>query len=169
MNRDGYLSVSHQTIENIILSTETPNEIPLDSSGKYTFDVLWSKAQGGWNCFYFCITDAISKKVVYDDLYDKKTAENLDKFFKEISSYLPEEKYITVDLKPKYKKLLEKHGFKRQLSLKHAPSAINNRLKSIINKFKKKGGKITKIDKKNHQRRKTKNHKNDTKQQFKRN
>ena len=76
---------------------ENSNPIPSDSSGKYTFDVLWCKARGGWNSYYFCITDAICKKVIYDDIFSVESAENLDKFFKEISPHLPEEKYITVD------------------------------------------------------------------------
>jgi hypothetical protein len=148
LNRKDNLSVSHQTIQNIIFSMENPNPIPLNSSGRYTFDVLWCKAEGEWKSFYFCITDAITKKVVYDDMYSAETAINLDKFFKEISPYLPEEKYITVDLEKKYKKPLQKYGFKRQLCLKHAPKAIKNNLNNIIASYKKKRGKITAKDKK---------------------
>ena len=88
-NRNDDISVSHQTVQNIIFSMENPNPIPLNSSGKYTFDVLWCKAEGDWKSFYFCITDAITKKVVYDEMYSAETAANLDNFFKEISPYLP--------------------------------------------------------------------------------
>ena len=127
---------------------ENPNYIPLDSSGKYTFDVLWCKAEGKWKSFYFCITDAITKKVVYDEMFSAETANNLDKFFKEISPYLPEDKYITVDLEKKYKKPLKKYGFKRQLCLKHAPKAINTNLNKLMTTYKKNGGKISLKDKK---------------------
>ena len=146
INRNDIVSVSPQTIENIILSTENPNEIPLDSSGRYTFDVLWCKAEGDWKSFYFCINDAITKKVVYDDIYPAETAANLNKFFKEISPYLPKEKYITVDLDSKYKKSLKKYGFKRQLCLKHTPNAIKTNVNNNITSYKKKGGKISSKD-----------------------
>ena len=148
LNSKDTVRVSHQTIENIILSTKNPNEIPLDSSGRYTFDVLWCKAYGKWKSFYFCINDAITKKVVYDAIFPAETAANLDKFFKEVSQYLPEEKYVTVDLESKYKKPLEKYGFKRQLCLKHAPKAIKTNLNNIITAYKKKGGKVNSVDKK---------------------
>jgi hypothetical protein len=147
LNRKNILSVSHQTIQNIIISVKNPNGIPLNSSGKYTFDVLWSKAEGDWKAFYFCINDAMTKEVVYDGIYSAETAKNLDEFFKEISPYLPEEKYITVDLEPKYKKPTQKYGFKRQLCLKHAPKAIQTRLNSIMTSYKKNGGKISSKDK----------------------
>jgi transposase-like protein len=148
LNRNDILSVSHQTIQNIIFLTENPNEIPLNSSGKYTFDVLWCKAHGKWKSFYFCINDAITKEVIYDEIYTAETTVNLDKFFKAISKYLPEEKYITVDLEPKYKKILKKYGFKRQLCLKHAPKAIKNNLNNIKKDYKKKGEKISRADEK---------------------
>jgi hypothetical protein len=147
LNRNGNLNISHQLVQNIIFSTENPNEIPLNSSGRYTFDVLWCRADGGWNSFYFSINDVISKNVVFDKVYSAETAENLDEFFKAIHDKLPEEKYITVDLDKKYKKPLEKYGFKRQLCLKHAPKAINTNLKNIIVSYKKKGGKISEKDK----------------------
>jgi hypothetical protein len=72
----------------------------------------------------------------------------IDKFFKEISPYLPKERYITVDLDKKYKRVLKNHGFTRQLCLKHAPNAIKTNLDNIMTSYKKNGGKITIIDKK---------------------
>ena len=71
---------------------ENPNPIPDYSSEKYTFDVLWCKAEGKWESFYFCVMDAITKKVVYDDMYSEETSVNLNKFFKEITPHLPEKK-----------------------------------------------------------------------------
>jgi len=40
----------------------------------------------------FLINDAITKEVVYDEMYTAETTANLDKFFKVISKYLPDEK-----------------------------------------------------------------------------
>lgn len=127
---------------------KNPNKILSYLSGRFSFDVLWCKAHGKWESFYFCITDVITKKVVYDDMFDVESADNLDKFFKEISQYLPEEKHITVDLDKKYKASLKKYGFKRQLCLKHAPKAIKTNLNNIMKSYKKKGRKINKKDKK---------------------
>ncbi|KZX16572.1 hypothetical protein MBCUT_07260 [Methanobrevibacter cuticularis] len=81
-------------------------------------------------------------------MYSKETAANLDEYFKTIAPYLPEEKYIAVDLNLKYKESLEKYGFKRQLCLKHAPKTINTNIKNIIASYKKKGGKINRKDRK---------------------
>jgi len=148
LNKMGDLGVSHQTIQNIIFSMENPNKIPSYLSGRFSFDVLWCKAHGKWESFYFCIIDVITKKVVYEAMYDAETSENLNEFFKEISQYLPEERYITVDLDKKYKAPLKKYGFKRQLCLKHAPKAIKTNLNNIIKSYKKNGGKISKKDKK---------------------
>ena len=78
----------------------------------------------------------------------QKHTTNLDKFFKAISKHLPEEKYITVDLDTKYKEILKKYGFQRQLCLKHAPKAIKNNLNNIKSSYKKKGGKINIADEK---------------------
>ncbi|KZX15424.1 hypothetical protein MBFIL_06430 [Methanobrevibacter filiformis] len=111
LNRNDEVSVSHQTIENMIFKIENPNPIPSKSSGKYTFDSLWCKAHGGWNSFYLCMNDAANGNVVFDEIYSKETAANLDEYFETIAPYLPEEKYITVDLNPKYKEPLEKYGF----------------------------------------------------------
>jgi hypothetical protein len=147
-NRTGLLSVSPPTIQNIIFSTENPNELPEISSGKYTFDVLWSKAHGGWKSFYFCMNDAYNRKVIHDGIFTSESAFNLDTFFKEISPYLPEEKYVTVDLNPKYKKPLKKHGFKRQFCQYHTPKAIKTKVNDLMKAYKKKGGIITVNDKK---------------------
>jgi hypothetical protein len=148
LNKLGFLSVSHQTIQNIIFSVENPSKIPSYLSGKFSFDVLWCKAHGKWKSFYFCITDVMTKKVVYDGMYETESTDNLDEFFKEIFKHLPEEKYITVDLDPKYKAILKKYGFTRQLCLKHTPKAIKNNLNNIISAYKKKRGKISLEDKK---------------------
>jgi RNA polymerase subunit RPABC4/transcription elongation factor Spt4 len=78
----------------------------------------------------------------------QETASNLDDYFKTISPYLPEEKYITVDSNPKYKEPLEKYGFKRQLCLNHTPKTINNRINNIMTAYNRKGGEINKNDKK---------------------
>lgn len=61
-NKMGDLSVSHQTIQNIIFSMKNPNKIPSYLSGKFSFDVLWCKSHGKWESFYFCIIDVITKK-----------------------------------------------------------------------------------------------------------
>ncbi|KZX16573.1 hypothetical protein MBCUT_07270 [Methanobrevibacter cuticularis] len=66
LNKNDNVSVSHQTIENIIFKIENPNTIPSKSSGKYIFDSLWCKAHGGWNSFYFCMNDASNENVVFD-------------------------------------------------------------------------------------------------------
>jgi len=148
LNKDGLNNVSHQTISNIIFNCEDPIEIRTDYSNKYVFDVLWTKAKGGWNSYYFCLMDAVTEKVVYHHIYEKENLKNLDDFFKILDQIIPEERYISVDLAPKYKEILKKYNFKRQLCLHHAPKAIKNNLKNIIKAYEKQNKKISKKDRK---------------------
>ena len=69
VKKDTGVNISHQTIENWILSHEYQNKDSLIRfSGYYIFGVEWVKIKGSWN-YRFTLFDSKQNTVVTDEIY----------------------------------------------------------------------------------------------------
>jgi transposase-like protein len=131
VKKDTRIDVSHQTIENWILSYEYQNKALLNRySGYYIFDMEWVKIQGVWN-YRFTLFDSKQNTVVADEIYSKENSKNIKEFL-EKNTMNKEKIAITTDLDEKYKPIIEKLGFKHQWCLFHAFKNFNKTIKNFI-------------------------------------
>lgn len=131
LKEDWKTDISHQTIENVLLSNKNENkEIRINESGYYLFDVQYVKINGIWRYRYTLFDSKLNIPVI-EELH-------LDQKFKTTKKFLEENlkyryvKSVTTDGHPHYKKILRKLGIKHQLCIFHTEQEINRKISQFI-------------------------------------
>ena len=127
------ISISHQTIENVILKSEFELEFPWGSlSGYYGFDALWVKKNGKWK-YLLVLFDTKLNIVVSRFLADSESIEVVYKFLRK-SLRNQNVKCITTDLKVEYRDAIDRLHFKQQFCLFHVKQKINRNINDYVGK-----------------------------------
>ena len=127
------ISISHQTIENVILMSEFELEFPWGFlSGYYGFDALWVKKNGKWK-YLLVLFDTKLNIVVSRFLADSESVEVVYKFLRK-SLRNQDVKCITTDLKVEYRDAIDRLHYKQQFCLFHVKQKINRNIRNYIDK-----------------------------------
>ena len=125
------INISHQTIENIILTSEFPLEFSDWSlSGYYQFDALWVKKNGKWK-YLLVIFDTKLNIVISRSLADSESTKVVHKFLRK-SLRNQNVKCITTDLKVEYRDSIDKLNYNQQFCLFHVEQKINRDIRLYI-------------------------------------
>ena len=131
LNKEHNISISHQTIENIILTSEFPLEFPEWSlSGYYQLDALWVKKNGKWK-YLLVIFDTKMNIVVARSLANSESTKVAYDFLSE-SLRNQNVKCITTDLKTEYRDAIDKLNYNQQFCLFHVEQKINRDIRLYI-------------------------------------
>ena len=125
------ISISHQTVENVLLSLEKEIEFqPWTLSGYYLFDSLWVRSNGKWK-YILTLFDAKLNTVVSIKLVKSEDEKTIYKF---LNNALRNQKKhaITSDLKKEYKRPIEKIGAKHHYCIFHTKQKINRDICNYI-------------------------------------
>ena len=129
--------ISHQTIQNILISTakEIKPFNNLSSMGYLIFDVQWIKLRRKWK-YRFALYDVYSDRIIAEEIYDRETRYNISEFLTKNTRNITV-KAITTDLDKKYEEILENLNYKHQFCLFHTKKTINNYINRKLKKLKK--------------------------------
>lgn len=125
------VDLSHQTIENIILSFK--KEIKVQNwtySGYYLFDSLWVKINGQWK-YVLTLFDVKMNTIVNYKIVNSESSKVIYSFLDE-STRNQKRKYIVTDLKIEYRESIQKLGFKHQFCLFHTKQKINRDINNYL-------------------------------------
>ena len=125
------INISHQSIENIILSLETNKKHKYWSlSGYYLFDSLWVKNNGKWN-YLLVLFDTQLNTIVSYDLVLKEDIKTIYKFLMKSLANQPK-KCITTDLKVEYRRAIDKINIKHHFCKFHTKQKINKDIRNYL-------------------------------------
>ena len=138
--------ISHQTIENFLLSNASELEPfdPLSSQGYLIFDVQWIKLRKTWK-YQFALYDIFQDRLVAEKIYNHENNDNITEFLKKYTKNITV-KCITTDLATNYRKIIQNLGYNHQYCHFHAKKTINKyinrKLKRLNKSLDKKAEKI---------------------------
>lgn len=125
------VDISHQTIENIILSYEYKNKAESWTySGYYSFDSLWVKIKGEWN-YLFALSDTKMNTIVAREIYSDESKKNVKEFLTKATQN-QERISITTDLKRDYRQPITDLKFKHQFCIFHTKQKLNRDIHTYI-------------------------------------
>lgn len=132
LKKEHNVDISHQTIENILISSDFKfNNDNWSFSGYYQFDSLWTKIKGQWK-YILALFDVKQNTLVSVKIVDSEETKVIYNFLRES---LRNQKCISIvtDLKREYQKAISKLNIKHQFCKFHTKQKIN---KDIRNYFK---------------------------------
>ena len=127
------IEISHQSIENILLSSNYQfNYGNWTYSGYYLFDSLWVKINGIWN-YLLALFDVKLNTLVSIKLVESEYSKTIYQFLNES---LRNQKKISIgtDLKHEYREAIDKLNIKHHFCRFHVKQNINKRFKDHIDK-----------------------------------
>ena len=127
------IEISHQSIENILLSSNYQfNYDNWTYSGYYLFDSLWVKINGIWN-YLLALFDVKLNTLVSIKLVESEDSKTIYQFLNES---LRNQKKISIgtDLKHEYREAIDKLNIKHHFCKFHVKQNINKRFKEYIDK-----------------------------------
>lgn len=125
------VEISHQSIENILLSTEIKIQDKTSTySGYYLFDSLWVKINGEWN-YILALFDIKLNTIVSAKLVESESSKTIYKFLKESLKNQPRIS-IGTDLKHEYREAIDKLHVKHHFCRFHVKQKINRDLKNYL-------------------------------------
>ena len=127
------IEISHQSIENILLSSNYQfNYGNWTYSGYYLFDSLWVKINGIWN-YLLALFDVKLNTLVSIKLVESEDSKTIYQFLNES---LRNQKKISIgtDLKHEYREAIDKLNIKHHFCRFHVKQNINKRFKDHIDK-----------------------------------
>ena len=127
------IEISHQSIENILLSSHYQfNYGNWTYSGYYLFDSLWVKINGIWN-YLLALFDVKLNTLVSIKLVESEYSKTIYQFLNES---LRNQKKISIgtDLKHEYREAIDKLNIKHHFCRFHVKQNINKRFKDHIDK-----------------------------------
>ena len=127
------IEISHQSIENILLSSNYQfNYGNWTYSGYYLFDSLWVKINGIWN-YILALFDVKLNTLVSIKLVESEDSKTIYQFLNES---LRNQKKIAIgtDLKHEYREAIDKLNIKHYFCRFHVKQNINKRFKEYIDK-----------------------------------
>ena len=127
------IEISHQSIENILLSSHYQfNYENWTYSGYYLFDSLWVKINGIWN-YLLALFDVKLNTLVSIKLVESEDSKTIYQFLNES---LRNQKKISIgtDLKHEYREAIDKLNIKHHFCRFHVKQNINKRFKDHIDK-----------------------------------
>ena len=127
------IEISHQSIENILLSSHYQfNYDNWTYSGYYLFDSLWVKINGIWN-YLLALFDVKLNTLVSIKLVESEDSKTIYQFLNES---LRNQKKISIgtDLKHEYREAIDKLNIKHYFCRFHVKQNINKRFKDHIDK-----------------------------------
>jgi len=127
------IEISHQSIENILLSSHYQfNYGNWTYSGYYLFDSLWVKINGIWN-YLLALFDVKLNTLVSIKLVESEDSKNIYQFLNES---LRNQKKISIgtDLKHEYREAIDKLNIKHYFCRFHVKQNLNKRFKEYIDK-----------------------------------
>ena len=127
------IEISHQSIENILLSSHYQfNYGNWTYSGYYLFDSLWVKINGIWN-YLLALFDVKLNTLVSIKLVESEDSKTIYQFLNES---LRNQKKISIgtDLKHEYREAIDKLNIKHHFCRFHVKQNINKRFKDHIDK-----------------------------------
>ena len=127
------IEISHQSIENILLSSNYQfNYDNWTYSGYYLFDSLWVKINGIWN-YLLALFDVKLNTLVSIKLVESEDSKTIYQFLNES---LRNQKKISIgtDLKHEYREAIDKLNIKHHFCRFHVKQNINKRFKDHIDK-----------------------------------
>ncbi len=135
LNKEHNIKISHQTIENIILGSESKKEPEKWSlSGYYCFDSLWVKKNGKWK-YLLALFDSLLNTIVSYKLADSESITVIRDFLEQ--SLANQKKIaITTDLKSEYTAAIDKINIKHVFCRFHAQQKINRDIRNYLRKNK---------------------------------
>ena len=96
--KDYHVNISHQSIENIILSHKTEYKVKNKPySGYYLFDSLWIKINGQWK-YILALFDLKTNTLINYKIVDAEDSKTIHHFINK-STYNQKRYYIVTDLK----------------------------------------------------------------------
>jgi len=131
LKKDYNVNISHQSIENIILSYKNDYNIKNWSySGYYLFDSLWIKINGQWK-YILALFDLKLNTLINYKIVDSEDSKTIYQFINK-STYNQNRYYIVTDLKKEYREVIYKLGFKHQFCKFHTKQKINRDIKLYL-------------------------------------
>lgn len=131
LKEDWNTDISHQTIENVLLSNKNENKESCgNESGYYLFDVQYVKINGIWRYRYTLFDSKLNIPII-EELHLDQKFKTTEKFLKENLKYR-HVKSVTTDGHPHYKKILRKLCIKHQLCIFHTKQEINRKISQFI-------------------------------------
>ena len=127
------IEISHQSIENILLSSHYQfNYENWTYSGYYLFDSLWVKINGIWN-YLLALFDVKLNTLVSIKLVESEDSKTIYQFLNES---LRNQKKISIgtDLKHEYREAIDKLNIKHHFCRFHVKQSLNKRFKDYIDK-----------------------------------
>ena len=127
------IEISHQSIENILLSSHYQfNYGNWTYSGYYLFDSLWVKINGIWN-YLLALFDVKLNTLVSIKLVESEDSKTIYQFLNES---LRNQKKISIgtDLKHEYREAIDKLNIKHHFCRFHVKQSLNKRFKDYIDK-----------------------------------
>ena len=127
------IEISHQSIENILLSSNYQfNYGNWTYSGYYLFDSLWVKINGIWN-YILALFDVKLNTLVSIKLVESEDSKTIYQFLNES---LRNQKKISIgtDLKHEYREAIDKLNIKHHFYRFHVKQSLNKRFKDYIDK-----------------------------------
>ncbi len=125
------IEISHQSIENILLSSNYQfNYENWIYSGYYLFDSLWVKINGIWN-YLLALFDVKLNTLVSIKLVESEDSKTIYQFLNES---LRNQKKISIgtDLKHEYREAIDKLNIKHHFCRFHVKQNLNKRFKDYI-------------------------------------
>ena len=125
------IEISHQSIENILLSSHYQfNYGNWTYSGYYLFDSLWVKINGIWN-YLLALFDVKLNTLVSIKLVESEDSKTIYQFLNES---LRNQKKISIgtDLKHEYREAIDKLNIKHHFCRFHVKQNLNKRFKDYI-------------------------------------
>ena len=125
------IEISHQSIENILLSSNYQfNYDNWTYSGYYLFDSLWVKINGIWN-YLLALFDVKLNTLVSIKLVESEDSKTIYQFLNES---LRNQKKISMgtDLKHEYREAIDKLNIKHHFCRFHVKQNLNKRFKDYI-------------------------------------
>ena len=125
------IEISHQSIENILLSSHYQfNYENWTYSGYYLFDSLWVKINGIWN-YLLALFDVKLNTLVSIKLVESEDSKTIYQFLNES---LRNQKKISIgtDLKHEYREAIDKLNIKHHFCRFHVKQNLNKRFKDYI-------------------------------------
>ena len=131
LKEDWNTDISHQTIENVLLSNNIENkEDYVNESGYYLFDVQYVEVDGVWR-FRYTLFDSKFNIPIIEELHSDQKFKTTEKFLKENLKYRHVNS-ITTDGHPHYKSILRKLRIKHQICIFHTKQGINKKISDFI-------------------------------------
>lgn len=129
------ISISHQSIENILLSHKKENKVKYWSySGYYLFDALWIRINGDWK-YILALFDLKINTIINYEIVDSESSKVIYSFLSQSTRNQPRN-YIVTDLKKEYREVIYKLGFKHQFCRFHTKQKINRDINNYLKKNK---------------------------------